>query len=515
MSHSGNKQIIYEINTWVWLTELSTRYGQPITLASVPDEALDAIALPGIDAIWLMGIWQRSDYAHQISMKWKEQYRSALPDMTDDDVVASAYAIGDYRVNDAFGGREALASLRARLAQRGLKLILDFVPNHVGADHHWLNTHPDYIVQGTVQDLATRPSDFFAHVSPTGERRIFAHGRDPYFPGWSDTAQLNIFSNGLRAAIRDVLLDIASQCDGIRCDMAMLMMRSIFATTWQQHVGPAPSKEYWIEMIGAVRAQYPQFMFIAEVYWGKEYELLLQGFDYCYDKVFYDRVESGDVQRLRQHLVSELAYQQRLLRFLENHDEPRSYETLGPRRVLPASTLLLTLPGATLLHQGQLEGRRAKLPVQIRRAPAETHHPGLREHYLRLLRATDIPLFRDGNFYLFIVNPARARSQSYLNLLAYGWHQPSTGDFRLVVVNTTDKRSQGRIDLSPWTWLIGRHWHLYNTMDGEEFSRQGGAMTREGMFIDVDPYESLILRFELEEEAMMLRPTGGHHSEVF
>lgn len=514
MRNFAEKQFIYEINTAVWLTELSHHYGQPITLDTIPDEALDAIARPGIDYIWLMGIWQRSAYGLEIALKWKHEYQPALPDLTDKDIIGSAYAIGDYRVADAFGGREALAHLRQRLRQRGLKLILDFVPNHVAADHPWLETHPEYIVQGSSEDVLNRPNDFFTYKDSAGCLKVFAHGRDPYFPGWSDTAQLNIFNPALRKAVRALLLDIASQCDGLRCDMAMLLLKEIFSHTWKGYVPAPPAKEYWVEMTKAIKQVHPDFLFMAEVYWHKEYELLLQGFDYCYDKVFYDRVLQGNVQQLRQHLVSELAYQQRLVRFLENHDEPRAYETLGALRSYPAATLLCTLPGGTLLHEGQFIGRRVKLPVQINRAPTERRHPKLEAFYNQLLREIENPIYHNGSFYLFQVNPAAKTNQSNQQLLAYGWYNEAEFDYRLIIVNLTEQRAQGRIDMSAWTWLEGRRWRLFNALDNQEFSRQGGALSKDGMLVDLDPYESFIFRFELEDMPRRV-PAGGYRGEVF
>ncbi|MBW4437058.1 MAG: hypothetical protein KME04_07980 [Pleurocapsa minor GSE-CHR-MK-17-07R] len=516
MARFSDKQFIYEINTWVWLTELSAHYKQTITLENVPEDALNALIKPGLDYIWLMGVWQRSEYGRQIGLKWKHEYTSALPDLTDDDVIGSAYAIADYRVDDRIGGRHGLAVLRERLRQRGVRLILDFVPNHVAFDHPWVTQHPEFIVQGTQHDLERAPTDWFTSTDVGGTTRVLAHGRDPYFPGWSDTAQLNIFHPAAREACIYTVLDIAAQCDGVRCDMAMLLMNNIFASTWRGKVSHPLQKDYWIEMIGAVRHQHPDFLFMAEVYWEKEYDLLLQGFDFCYDKVFYDRIINLDVTQLRQHLVAELAYQQRLVRFLENHDEPRAYDRLGTLRSMPAATLLCTLPGATLLHQGQFEGRRAKLPVQIKRSPSERRHHKLVEHYDLLLKETTHPVYQQGDFFLFHVNPAAQGSTSHNNLLAYGWWNENTKDYRLIVINLTEQRSRGRIDLSPWIWLRGRRWALINRLDGMEFARQGGAANKDGLFVDLDPYESFVFEFRLED-APAVSPTRstGTYSEVF
>ncbi len=496
----SEKLFIYQINTWVWLNALSREHGMNITLANVPESALRELARPGIDMIWLMGVWQRSPFGRQIGLKYKYQYQSVLPDIKDDDVIGSAYAIHDYRVDDGIGGRKGLAKFRLRLAALGIKLMLDFVPNHVAADHAWTARRPEYIVQGQPIDLERRRSDFFPVKTSTGQR-VLAHGRDPNFAGWSDTAQLNAFNPDLRKAHIDILLDIAAQCDGVRCDMAMLMFNDIFANTWNGYVGEKPATDYWRDVIPAIRARYPVFTFVAEVYWDKEYEIIQQGFDFAYDKTFYDRVGEGDVIQLRAHLLANIDYQQHLLRFIENHDEKRAYETLGAQRSRPAATLICTLPGGALLHEGQLVGRTKKLPVQIKRQPDEPADRDLEAYYLRLLRETADPIYRDGQFYLFNVNPAGAGDYSNNNLLAYGWNFPGK-DYRLIVVNLTGYRSLGRVKLEVWDWLKDRTWCLFDSIDDTEYERHGREMTHDGLFVDLAPYESHIFKFALDPETI-------------
>ena len=143
--------------------------------------------------------------------------------------------------------------------------------------------------------------------------------------------QLNAFSQDLRDAHVATLRDIADQCDGVRCDMAMLMMNETFARTWGERVGPAPAGDYWPEVIAAVREDHPDFCFIAEAYWDLEWALQSQGFDYCYDKRLYDRLLHETAEDVRLHLTADTGYQQRLLRFVENHDEPRAASVLSAR----------------------------------------------------------------------------------------------------------------------------------------------------------------------------------------
>ncbi|MBE2267453.1 MAG: alpha-amylase [Anaerolinea sp.] len=502
----ADKLFVYEINTWVWLNTLSRKYKKTITLSSVPNTVLDEICRPGIDVVWLMGVWKRSALGRTNALQYKHEYVGALPDITDDDIIGSAYSIGDYRVDERLGGRSGLASFRKRLRERGVRLLLDFVPNHVGKDHRWVH-QPDFIIRGKPGDLERRSSDFFAAKMPNGESVVLAHGRDPLFPGWSDTAQLNIFNPELRREVIATLLDIASQCDGVRCDMAMLLMTDIFAGTWRGYVGAPPPVEYWREVIPAVRELHPKFLFIAEVYWNKEYDILQQGFDYAYDKVLYDRIVENDVQKLRQHLLAGIDYQQHMIRFVENHDEPRAFAKLGARRSCPAATLICTLPGATLLHEGQFSGRTVKLPVQISRQPDEKAVRELEAYYLRLLEETRDPIYQQGEWYLFDMRPAWNGNITNFNMLAYGWQHRTSGDYRLIVVNLTEHRSQGRVGLGHWRWLDGKNWRLFNVLDGAEYDRHGGEMTNEGLYIDLDPYESHIFRFEPAPEKRRAKVT--------
>ena len=309
---------IYEIDTWVWLEELSRREGASLDLASVPGSEWDALAGLGFDAVWLMGVWERSPAGVEIALAndaLVESFRSALPDFVAADVVGSPYCIRDYRVDPHLGGPDALAAARAALAERGLRLILDFVPNHVAPDHPWTNTHPEYFVRGSQEDLERDPASFVR----VGDA-ILANGRDPYFPAWPDVVQLNAFSPDLRAAVVQTLSSIAGQCDGVRCDMAMLMMNDIFERTWGERVGGPPGDDYWPTVIPAVKGADPGFVFIAEAYWDLEWALQQQGFDYCYDKRLYDRLVGADAESVRGHLSGDVGYQQGLVSFIENHD---------------------------------------------------------------------------------------------------------------------------------------------------------------------------------------------------
>jgi glycosidase len=256
-----NRPVIYEINTWVWLQEISRKYTRSVTLSTVPREEWDYLASFGFDALWFMGVWERSPAGIAIANQNKgllEDFRRALSDFRTEDNVGSPYCVRQYVVDRHLGGPEGLAAARKELAKRGLKLILDFVPNHVAPDHPWVLDHPDYFIQGNVDDVRNEPAAFI----PV-QGKVFACGRDPYFPAWPDVLQLNALHHGLRQAVIRTLSEIAQQCDGVRCDMAMLVLNRIFMNTWGARAGAQPDNDYWTTIIPAFRKKHPDFLFIA------------------------------------------------------------------------------------------------------------------------------------------------------------------------------------------------------------------------------------------------------------
>jgi hypothetical protein len=490
---------IYEINTWVWLDELSRRRGSAVGLADVPDREWDAIAELGFDAVWLMGVWERSPAGVAIALENEgliESFKRALPDFVAADVVGSPYCIRDYRVDGNLGGPDGLAKARTALAEHGLGLILDFVPNHVAPDHPWTEAHPEYFVRGSAEDLERDRSSF---VQVAG--RVLANGRDPYFPAWPDVVQLNAFSPDLRTAVAHTLGTIAEQCDGVRCDMAMLMLNDVFERTWGERAGPRPVDEYWPSVIAAVNSDHPGFVFMAEAYWDLEWELQQQGFEYCYDKRLYDRLVAEDAEAVHGHLTAQVAYQQRLVRFIENHDEPRASAAFSPEKVHAAAVTALTQTGARLVHDGQLEGRTVKLPVFLGRRPHETADVDLRAFYEKLMAALEDRVFRDGEWQLG-ESSGWDGNDAWQSLVVWGWRGESR---KLVVVNLGCEASSGHVSL-PWDDLRGRVWQLDDAASGERYERSGDDL-RDGLYIALGPWSWHL--FDLAPLRTQIEPAAG------
>ena len=482
-----NRPVIYEINTAIWLGDLSRAAGRRVTLADVADSDWDAVTPPGVDAVWLMGVWERSPAGLALANAnagLQASFRDTLPDLRPEDVIGSPYCVRRYVADATFGGPEALAVARATLAARGIRLLLDYVPNHVAPDHPWVTSRPELFVQGDEHDLQAEPAGWLA----TGGH-VLAHGRDPYFPAWPDVVQLDAFSPALRAATAETLADIASQCDGIRCDMAMLMINDVFAKTWGGRTGPAPDAEFWPAVLAGLRAEHADTVLIAEAYWDMEWELQQQGFNFCYDKRLYDRILEEDVSAVRGHLHADLSYQSRLLRFLENHDEPRVASRLPGDAERAAAVTIATLPGATLWHEGQFEGRRVHPPVFLSRRPDEPLDPELAAWYHQLLAVVAGQRVRTGEWRLLEAS-GWPDNQSCRNLIAWCW--AGDDDRHVVVVNLSGQPAQGQIRL-PWDNLPGRGWTLRDLLQQTTFDRDGGELADPGLFIDLAPWQCHLL----------------------
>lgn len=359
---------LYQINTRVWLTGLSRNLGRSATLDDIPDTELDRLAQRGFDWIWLLSVWQTGAASQRVSRSihgLRKEFEETLPDLREEDIAGSGFAITSYSVHSALGGDAALGRLRGRLRARGLKLMLDFVPNHTALDHPWAQVDPEYYVAGTEADLERAPQNY-TRVARAGGDVILAHGRDPYFPGWTDTLQLDYGNPTTQGAMIAALMKIAAQCDGLRCDMAMLLLPEVFERTWGRRPPP-----FWPRAIRCVRERLPDFRFLAEVYWDLEWVLQQQGFDYAYDKRLYDRLRDRHARPVREHLHAGLDYQERLARFLENHDEPRAAATFPPAVHEAAAIITFLSPGLSFFHHGQFDGRLTRISPHLVRAPIE------------------------------------------------------------------------------------------------------------------------------------------------
>jgi hypothetical protein len=357
--------------------------------------------------------------------------------------------------------------------------MLDFVPNHMGLDHPWVETHPEYFVGGSEAELGQAPQNFTRVKRKTGDL-ILAHGRDPYFPGWPDTLQLDYSNPATQDAMAAELLKIAEQCDGVRCDMAMLVLPDVFERTW----GRRPLA-FWPRVTGQVRERVPEFCFMAEVYWDLEWTLQQQGFDYTYYKRLYDRLREGHARPVREHLCAEPAYQDKLVRFLENHDEPRAAATFTREVHEAAAVITFLLPGLRFFHQGQFVGRRQRISPHLVRGPVEPPDLALQQFYDRLLGVLRQPILQ-ADWRLLECVPAWDGNRTSEGFIAFAWQSPG-GQRLLVTVNYAGNQGQCYVRM-PFTDLAGRSVRFADLMGPASYDREGNDVLSRGLYLDLPPW---------------------------
>jgi hypothetical protein len=360
--------------------------------------------------------------------------------------------------------------------------MLDFVPNHMAPDHVWLDPHPEYFVAGSEDDLARQPKNYL-RLKTRGGERILAYGRDPYFAGWPDTLQLNYGKASVREAMAGELLRIAGQCDGVRCDMAMLVLPDVFKRTWGIDAEP-----FWPDVTRRVREKNPGFCFMAEVYWDLEWTLQQQGFDYTYDKRLYDRLHEGHARPAREHLLAGLDYQSKLARFLENHDEPRAAAAFPPGKHEAAAVVTFVAPGLRFFHDGQFEGRLKRISPHLGRAPEEPVNESVKSFYKRLLEALRKPVLRNGDWRLLECVPAWNGNGTSDAFIAQGW-EDAAGSKILAVVNYAGHPSQCYVRL-PFRGLEGTRCTLRDLLGEAVYERDGNELQSRGLFLDVGAWQA-------------------------
>jgi hypothetical protein len=486
--------LLYEVNTRCWLRALSEKSGTGITLATVPEAEPARWHKLGCTHIWLMGVWTTGPRARAEALKPPElrrAYDQVLPGWQEGDVAGSPYAIGDYQVPAALGGEAGLEQFRRQLHEHGLKLVLDFVPNHLGLDHAWVEERPELFVQSAGQAPGT-----FAQESRGGVRWL-AHGKDPYFAPWADTVQLDYRRAATRSAMTGLLQTIAKRCDGVRCDMAMLLLNEVFAKTWEGFPmarEQTPATEFWASAIPAVKGANAGFLFLAEAYWGLEGRLQALGFDYTYDKTLYDGLVTRDAVGVQNHLLGMTAQTVAgRAHFLENHDEPRIASILSLAEHRAAALLILGLPGMRFLHDGQLSGARVKIPVQLARRAAEPPQAEIEEFYEQLLRTLAATAVGQGRGELSKPLEAWAGNPTAQDFVIVQW-QRQAPEFDLVVVNLAPNRSQCYAPLSVER-LATHNWEMRDLLGQEYYRRSGDDLQNQGLYLDLPPHGAQLFHF--------------------
>ena len=487
-----NNPRLIELNTRVWLKN----FGDGSKLSSITDKQVNLFKDQGIEIIWLMGIWKTNksiieEYCFEPELV--ALYGNALRDWKKEDVIGSPYAIDTYEINPTLGKKEDIIKLKKKLNSKGIKLILDFICNHFSVKSSLIQSNQDIFLQADEFIYKNDPYTFFK--SHLNEKVYFAHGRDPLFPPWKDTIQVNFYNLEARKFLIQTLLELTELCDGVRCDMAMLPLNNIFFNTWigvlKKYGYERPKKEFWEEAIVAVKSKNPEFLFIAETYWDLEWQLQQLGFDFTYDKKLTDRLAAGDIGSIKDHLHAEKDYQKKSVRFLENHDEDRAVVKFGKEKSLAAAVVISTIQGMVFYYEGQFEGKKIKLPVQLGREPVEKPDKRTYDFYLHLLKITNQKIFKEGEWQFLEPLTVGGNDLTMKNLLAWEWRLEN--EVRIVVINYNNATSRCRLkfDVSSDAVEI----NLVDLINDISYNRSASEILQKGLFIELKSFNSHIFAF--------------------
>jgi hypothetical protein len=365
--------------------------------------------------------------------------------------------------------------------------MLDFVPNHIAPDHEWVLSHPEFLITGTEEDIAQEPQNWVRVQLPYGSC-ILAFGRDPRFAGWCDTLQLNYRHPECKRAVMHQLANIAELCDGVRCDMAMLVEPDIFFKTWGDRAlpndnVPPDDQPFWPEAIARVRQKYPSFTLMAEVYWDLEWRLQQEGFDFTYDRRLYDRLREGHPRTIREHLLADSDFQNRSARFLENHDEPRAASTFQACMHYPAALITFFSPGLRFFHDGQIDGWKNQVSMHVGRFPQESINPVTRAFYQALLRNLRRPEIHEGEFHLWEPRAAWELNDTWDNFISCSWHDREN-HCSLMVVNYSSCRGQCYIPMD-LDFLTDGTFRLSDQFSITSYDRSGATLKTPGLYLDM------------------------------
>jgi glycosidase len=397
-------------SSYVWLDQLSKKYRRPITrLDQVPDEELDTMARWGFTALWLIGVWERSKASRRIKQLCGNP-----------EAAASAYAVYDYVVAADLGGEEAFENLRARAAQRGIRMAGDMVPNHVGIDGRWVIEHPDWFISldyspfpshtFSAEDLSSDgrvgiflEDHYYNHTDAavvfkrldrwTGNTRYIYHGNDGTSMPWNDTAQLNYLNPEVREAAIQTILNVARKFAVIRFDAAMTLTKKHYQRLWFPEPGSggaiptraehgltraqldaAMPQEFWREVVDRVAQEAPDTLLLAEAFWLMEgYFVRTLGMHRVYNSAFMNMLKAEENSKYRTTIKNILEFDPEILKrfvnFMNNPDEQTAVAQFGKDdKYFGVCTMMVTMPGLPMFGHGQVEGFTEKYGMEYRRA---------------------------------------------------------------------------------------------------------------------------------------------------
>ncbi len=404
------RTVLVAKSTYVWLDQLSRIHGRAITrLDQIPDEELATLARRGFNALWLIGLWERSRASERIKRLCGNP-----------EAVASAYSLHDYAIAADLGGAAAYDNLRDRARAHGIRLASDMVPNHMGIDSRWVIEHPERFlslpaspfpayrfdgpdlsddgrVEIKIEDHYYDRSDaavVFRRLDRwTGDTRFIYHGNDGTSFPWNDTAQLDFTRADVREAVIQTILRVARDFPIIRFDAAMTLAKRHFQRLWFPEPGTGgaiPSRaerglsrgefdalmpvEFWREVVDRVATEAPGTLLLAEAFWLMEgYFVRTLGMHRVYNSAFMIMLRDEDNAQYRLVVKNTVEFDPEILKryvnFMNNPDERTAVDQFGKGdKYFGICTLMATMPGLPMFGHGQVEGFTERYGMEYRRA---------------------------------------------------------------------------------------------------------------------------------------------------
>ncbi|NOZ57889.1 MAG: DUF3459 domain-containing protein [Calditrichaeota bacterium] len=395
---------------------------------------LPELAELGVNILWLMPI-------HPIGVKGRKGR------------LGSPYAVKNYfEVHPDLGTKEDLRTLVEQAHDLGIRVILDFVANHVALDY---------------DDGAVQPHWFQRDGAGNAHRRV---------PDWTDVVEWDYGVRQVWEYVAQALEYWVKECDvdGYRCDVA----------------GLVPLK-FWEEVRERLERLKPEIFLLAE--WSDP-RMHLSAFDATYDWSLYDvlvdvrngLLPASAVLDVLQHEEKTFPRGSLRLRFLENHDEKRSADVFGLDTFEPYATLIFTLSGIPLLYNGQEYGDDVRPSLfeaaQILQQPVNPLVPRTYRELIRLRR--EHPVFREGDFTV-LPNDVPAKIVTFAR---------SSGDEAAVVVlNLNNSTTLVNVEL-PASLRHGREDWLFHFRKWQALR----LFRRERLTFELEPYEAVVMLGEAE-----------------
>ena len=473
---------LYQISTRPWLYELSKKYGRNITkLSEIPTEEFDVLQQNGVDIVWMMGIWKLGEYGLEFDRN--NTYDNVMPDWSIEDVIGSPFAITEYTCNPELGTDDDIYNLRTELRQRGMKLMLDFVPNH--------SAHDCPLAYSDIYMYIRDPDS--SHEVDRYNSRGIAYGSDVGHRPWKDVIQWNYFDSKTIEAMTKNFVKVLTLADAVRCDVAYLVLNDVFENAWSYELNhyqySKPEEEFWSVAIKAAREVNKDAIILAESYYDEYNKKLIDlGFDYVYDKPLLDNLllTTNDVKEFLRSKTNESW--DKACHFVENHDEQRIvFKTEGNyKKAMAAGTIGATVGGMIFMNHGQWEGKKNKLDVHLRRATYETDNLEVKNYYKKLNQVLLEPAFRSSNFY-YIDNMTGDKKDDFISYI-----KEEGDNHYLVVVNYSD--NQGCATVPIYNIKGYEYCLLHEALSDQEYVKTITEV-KNGMQICLDAWESQIFQY--------------------